>query len=1107
MKACAELTAQYDYGGKVMKSNVRSLVLVVALCGVFHSLVLGQTATGGIRGVIRDDSDGVVRGATITVTNKGTGVARQSISDETGSYQVSNLLPGEYEIKVELPGLQTQVQSATVLTGANANADFKMTVGSASEVIQVESKTAQVNLTEYKIDGVVTREQIENLPLNGRSFLQLAMLEPGVDVTAVSSPGTQANNFFRVSIGGAGQQLTRISVDGATVNDRVTGGTAQNFSQESVQEFQITTFNFDLATSLTGVGSVNVVSRTGTNDIHGSGFFFFRDHNMSAYPGLKREPANPDPFFARRQSGFYLGGPLKKDKLFWFTNFENNNQTSVQTIAHGDPVFRPYDHIGQAPFRGKQFNARVDYVLGIKHFLFVRYSQDNSKFLSPNNNLESNWIATRNVANQGLLSLTSVLTSSLVNDVRFSYQFYSAHLAPPSTSDCTHPFGCAGLGGPQMVISDGGPTLGNNTQVPQKRLLRTYQLTDNVSWQKGNHRIKYGGEWEHFFGTGDWGLLTSGQYNLFGPTTVAFLNPPLYATLPASLRGTSAGAPTLADITRLPLAVLTFGVGDIGQPPKYNIDKASRNNRYRAYFQDAWRIHPRFVFNYGVAYSYEDNLGNHDLDKPEYLRPVLGGAAANLGPTRRDPNNVNPVVGFAWGLDRSGRTVIRGGAGIYHDSNLFFARLGERQSIGPRGNGLALVNGQVIPNPFPGTGSSVLDFRFVPTYVNQQLVSPLLPTIQNAVLQNWGDGTDLSIRGIEVLKQVQVLPIFQHDSTVPYTAHITGGVQREIARDMVLQGDFVMRRAVHFGGYHDLFPVDENRWDRRRVLAVNPDGSVNSVRDPLIPVCQGAQGQDPKAQCSQGQITVYRSAANYRYTALLAKLDKRFSSRYQFTVSYAFSRYTGFNGVINNDNLNESYGIQGSDRPHRFTFSGIWNMPSYGGDSAIARGLLNSWQLSAIHQMVSAPPLNPELSLDIDGDGISRLVLPGMEFNGFGRSSDADDIRRLVDQFNKTMPTSVTGMRTPQNQVVPTITLPAAFSNGDTFFSTDVRLTRVFSIRERIKLQFMAEAFNLFNVANLSGYGNGLVQTAAFGQPTVRAAQIFGTGGPRAFQLGARLSF
>src|SRR5262249_49538233 len=160
-----------------------------------------------------------------------------------------------------------------VLTGAAVNADFKLKVGAASEVIQVTSDTAQVNTVDYKIDGVVTRQQIENLPLNGRSFLQLAMLEPGVEVTFQANPGTSPNNFTRVSIAGANQALTRIAVDGATVNDRVTGGSAQNFSQETVQEFQITTFNFDLATSVTGVGSINVVSRTGTNDVHGSGFF------------------------------------------------------------------------------------------------------------------------------------------------------------------------------------------------------------------------------------------------------------------------------------------------------------------------------------------------------------------------------------------------------------------------------------------------------------------------------------------------------------------------------------------------------------------------------------------------------------------------------------------------------------------------------------------------------------------------------------------------------------------------------------------------------------------------------------------------------------------
>jgi hypothetical protein len=1070
------------------------------------AFVIGQIATGSLRGIVRDQSDAVVPGVSVTVTNKDTGNSRQVVSDDVGVYLATNLLPGNYEVKAELSGFQAQVQTITVLTGTQANADFKLKVGASSEVIHVTGQTAQVNLTDYKIDGVVTREQIENLPLNGRNFLQLAMLEPGVEVSVSENPGTSPNNFFRVSIAGANQALTRISVDGASVNDRITGGTAQNFSQESVQEFQISTFNFDLATSVTGVGSINVVSRTGTNGVHGSGFFFFRDHNLAAYPGFKRDTRNPDPFFARRQSGFYLGGPIKKDKAFWFMNLENNNQTSVWTIFSTDPYLTALDHIGQAPFRGKQGNIRFDYKATEKHTMFLRWSIDRSKYLSGNNNLESNWISTRNHADQSLLGVTSVLSPRIVNEGRFSYSFYSAHLTPPDAADCTNSIGCIGLNGPEFRISN-SVRLGNDQQVPQKRLLRTYQLTDNVSWQRSAHRFRFGGEWEHHYGTGDWGLLTAGQYNLFGPRDTEIQNPTLFAALPASLRGIG-GPASYSDLSKLYFQLLTYGVGDINQPPNYNGDIARHNNRLRFFFQDTWRIRPRFTLNFGMAYSYEDKLGNHDLDKPEYLRPLLGGANADLSPTRRDPNNFDPALGFAWSLDKANKTVIRAGGGLYHDSNLFYSRLGERSEIGPSGNGLALLPSSALANPYPGTGGGVLQFT-VPTYVTQALVHSSYTAFTSGTLALWGKGTDLSTRGIEVLKTIPDtnFSVFQHDSTVPYTIHATGGIQRELRRNMILSADVVMRRGVHFGGYHGTFAVDENHYNRRKVTATDPvTGVVTSVRDPVIPLCVGLQALDPKAKCSNGVITVFRSAANFRYTGLLMKLDKRFSNRYQFTASYAFSQYKGWNGIIDNDNLNASYGFQGSDRPHRLTFSGIWELPYYNGGQEFVRRLVNGWQLSTIHQMVSSPPLNPTIGVDLTGNGVSTLVLPGAGYNGFGRNIDESHLRALVDDYNKKYPTSVTGKRTPQNQVVPSITLPAVIDNGDAFFSTDLRLTRIFRIKERTKITFMAEGFNVFNVANLSGYSGNLT-ASTFGQPNVRTSQTFGTGGPRAFQFGARLSF
>src|SRR5262245_4395417 len=435
-----------------MKSRKRQECLFAILIVIIASPCLGraQTITGGMRGTIQDESGAIIPGVTVTVSNKSTGVSRQVITDNTGSYLVSNLAAGTYEVKAEVASFQTQVQEITVLTGSNSNADFKLKVGLATEIIQVASSTAQVNLTEYKIDGVITREQIQNLPLNGRSFLSLAALEPGVAVeyTPNSGPGGP-NNYFRVSIAGAPQSMTRISVDGASVLDRVTGGTSQNFSQETVEEFQLSSFNFDISTGGTSTGSVNIVSRTGTNTLHGSGFFFFRDHNPAALPRFRRacDPAalNPtcvngkaperieDPFFARRQSGFDLGGPLKNDRIFWFTNFEYTNQVGARTITFGNPLFAVYNHVAAQPYNGKLFNFRTDYKVNDKHNAFLRYSQDVNSNLSGGNNLESTWIASRNWANQSLLGVTSVLGSRTVNELRYSYSFYSNRLSPPDS--------------------------------------------------------------------------------------------------------------------------------------------------------------------------------------------------------------------------------------------------------------------------------------------------------------------------------------------------------------------------------------------------------------------------------------------------------------------------------------------------------------------------------------------------------------------------------------------------------------------------------------------------------------------------------------------------
>src|SRR5262245_5877120 len=296
-----------------MRYSVSSSLSLLFISLALTASALAQVATGTLRGTVTDPSKSVISGAVITVKHKETGVERGATSKSDGIFVISNLLPGVYELKAVMRGFKTYLASVTIQVGDTANTEINLEVGGQSETVVISGdSTSVVNTSDFKVDGVITRQKIDNLPLNGRNYLTLAGLEPGVRV-GTSNPG-DANSLVNVSIGGAPSALTRLTVDGGSIVDYVTGGAGQNFSIESVQEFQISSFNFDLETGLTSVGAGNILTRTGSNDLHGAAFAFFRDHNISAYPVLNRDPINPDPFFRRLQSGFSLSGPIKRNK-------------------------------------------------------------------------------------------------------------------------------------------------------------------------------------------------------------------------------------------------------------------------------------------------------------------------------------------------------------------------------------------------------------------------------------------------------------------------------------------------------------------------------------------------------------------------------------------------------------------------------------------------------------------------------------------------------------------------------------------------------------------------------------------------------------------------
>ncbi len=1141
------------------------------------AIAVAQNATGSITGAVTDPNNEAIANATVTVRNKATGAVRKVATQGEGNYTVENLIPGEYEVRVEAQGFVTQVQVLLVQVGTSATGNFSMAVGAANQTIEVSGGAPIISTTDTVIGGVINRDRVESLPLNGRSFLSIALLEPGVNVSYVATSGAgNVNNFFQVSVGNAPQQMTVISVDGSRVNDRVTGGTSQNFSAETVQEFQISTLAFDLSSGTVSAGAVNIVSRTGSNQFHGGGFFFFRDHNIAAFPGFKRpteirpnglpqnvlcnNPASEackraqDPFFVRKQYGGSFGGPIKKDKLFFFANYERNDQVGANAITFDDPVLAGFNHFAQQPFKQHLANVRLDYTVNQKHTAFLRASVDSNNSISGGNTLESNWIASSNYAYQAQLGVTSVLKPTLVNDFRFSFSYLRNRLLPPTQSECEsiagNPDYCFGLNGVRPTIL--GVTFGNSINVPQDRHPHTYQWTDNVNWTKGDHRVRFGGNWEHIFDHGTWNQNYKGSFSTFSPAQVLAQNPTLYATLPASLKPGGSGA-TIADLLKLPVSgTLSIGIGSPDQPARpYNYDKVLTNDLIRFYAQDAWQLRRGFTLNYGLGWSFENNVLYHDLTLPQYLAPLL--PASSLGRTiDQRYKNFDPALGFAWALGKEQKTVIRSSASLHHISpNVGFFKLNQRILFGPAGNGLGAFSGAGLPNPKAGQPGqpALLNFTVPANFTAQDMINNVDLFRSQLAASNPFNGTDLSIRGINVTKTVaggQFLDaVYDNDSArFPYTIHLDVGAQREIVRNLAVSADFVMRRGVGFGAFELFFP-DLNRWNRFSDYALIPtSGAVNPlslVRNPVIPACVGAQGADPKAQCSLGPIQYGLPGILSRYSALQIKVDKRISQGYQLSGAYSFSKYTSLVTISNNNNLYEGFGPVAANPHHRFTFSGIWDLPKYKGETRLLRGALNGWSLSTIMQMQTGPATSVTLgTLDVDGDGAFVYRLPGTGVISFGNGLSASDIRKLVDAYNASIPApkdtpAVLIPKGPQRDaigtILPYIVLPDNFSSGDSFLTHDLRLARTVSITEKVKLHLIGEGFNIFNIANLTGFSgalNGYVRPTAtlntttgaititapgrnpdftFGQPSGRVNAVFGSGGPRAFQLAARLSF
>jgi len=1070
-------------------SKVTSALMLFVLVLVMSLAVLAQTPTGTISGSVTDESGAVVPNATVTVTNKTTGFTRTMTTNAEGLFSAPALQAGDYEVRVEMQGFRTLVRPATVQAGDTTSVTLPMQVGGTKDVVTVEGVAPQINYESHSLDGVISRQKIEGLPLNGRSFMQLASIEPGVTVSAGTT--SQYNTLVNVSVLGGASGLTAISVDGGPLKDDMEGaGTSMNFSQEVVQEFQLSSLNFDLSTDITSVGSINIVTRQGGNQFHGSGYFFFRDHNMAAYPGLKRNPLAPDPFFARRNPGFWIGGPILKDKLFFFFNYEYMNQVQAFTVQPDIPSVAGLANVFGSPYHAKTLSARFDYRLTSKHTMFARYSHDGNQGVGPNGGspFPSSWLKNVNWADQTAFGLTSILTSNIVNDFRFTYAYWHNRNLFPTSSDCGA--NCLGLGFPQLTLQGSSNfQVGDTSNATQGRDLRRFTFQDGLTWQKGSHRIRFGALLEHNTGTGFWGYCDPACAVAFSPE---------FLTKTISPAGVAAFFPTLhkvitnnADLLALPFAGASVGIGDPSQPPPYNIDKAKPNNRYRFYGQDTWKITPKFTFNYGLAWEYESNLFNEDLPKPAFLAPLYG---SDLSPTHSNTGNFSPSIGFAWNVGSNNKTVIRGGAGLYYDTEQLYRRLQERSEIGPLGNGRILEPSTGYTNIFPGivnVGATLATGKPTLIPVGQLLPSGAITTLtlgQFLQIMNQqtpgllaalsGNGSkSLAVTPTDISKTgSQLVP---RNYPVQHSYHTSIGVQHQLRNDLVVNVDFVRR--VFIDELYSGSNIDLNLFNR----------TINGNQSPVIPLCTPAQRGVPGQECSVGAISFWQPGARQTYTAMLVKADKRFSKRYQFTASYALQSEKGVNGIQNLSNYASTWGPQAARQ--LLNVVGIVDLPW-------------GFQIGLISTNSTRGPIMPVISgFDINGNGSGSTPLPGLSYNCLNEGCGRSDLEAAIANWNANF-AGKKDLSPNGGKTLPTLALPSNYRLGRPFDSQDLRLTKTFVLKERYKFAVLAEMFNVFNYQNFTGF-NYDPNSGVFGIPTQRAGQTFGSGGPRAVQLGARVSF
>ena len=1145
-----------------MKTNIlRVIFSVLSACLVFGAPLDAQVAGATISGTVTDASGGVIANARISAKNVATGVITSSTTNSDGLYTATNLIPGEYQVSVSASGFTTKVLAVTLTVGAQRVLDVSLAIGRSQETVRVTEEAPTIQLETSTISATVEGTEVRELPLNGRDWASLATLQPGVASVRTQEAVTQVGSHAR----GLGMQMTidgnrptqnTYRLNGIIINDYSNAGPGsvlgQNLGVDAIQEFSVLTNNYTAEYGFTSGGVINAITRSGTNDFHGSAYEFIRNSALDAANFFENASGLPKAAFRRNQFGGSAGGPIWKDKVFVFGDYEGLRQSkgiphigfvpspearggilgdpntgAPQTPITVDPqiakflVFYPAvndglispangaacDQVsvvcntGKYAFSGAQvvpenyYTARTDVKFSAKDSLNGSYYYDHSTFTQPDglNQVLDQFVLGR----QGFsLEGTHLFNSSLVNTVRGGYNrsFADGMLTPsainPAAAD--HSFEMipnSNLYAPRITVA-GLTTFrgGLRGQSVQNYLLQSSQFYDDAVRTFGKHNLNFGG-------------------------AVIVYHLDLYAPFIED------GSATFSDIP----SFLQNIVHIAGSPPDVPSIRTHHNHTsvFAGYLQDDWKMRPNLTLNLGLRYEMETipkeanglvaNLPTITTDPSACVStsncPGLNKFYFSHNPTNK---NFEPRIGFAWDPFHSGKTSIRGGFGLFDALPLPYELVINNAQTSPFHNVITAVN--------PAQGS----FPTIP-----------FPSSFVAAAQTWNFVDTNTKRNY----------IYQYNLSV----------QRQLTGSLALTVAYAGSR-----GIHNPFQLDD-------INTVFPTKSSAGWLFPVVPstsgpspvVCSAPTANPPAGVCGNvvgtpsgivaGQLinpnvaaiqtTLWQSLSYYN--ALEVQVEKRMSHGLQVLSSFTWSKTMDTSsGSFAGDNFSADLsptipwwdlrivrGLSDFNVGSNLTINALWDIPTPQALSGPAGWIAGGWQLGGILQASSGVPLWP---LDgVEGDPMGQLnsepiAIPDrvsgcqLTFPSSGRHGSLQYINPACLINTQAPSAGFYSANCDQRFAAPTcINLLGNLGRNTVigpglvnFDFSIVKNTKVPKISETFAVQFRAEFFNILNHTNFAPPVDNLEAIDATGNPVPGFGQIDATQVPnREIQFALKITW